>query len=127
MRDELERFLRETSNRAKVLVPVDHGFLRSQHKIHIQYRGFRVVGLLYAQTDYAAAVHDGWRRTAPIVPKRKKALRFKVGGRTVVVARVSAPASFAGRPWLWRALQEVSARHGYPAVRLHVGGTVRIP
>ena len=126
MRDHLEAFLRQTQNRAKVLVPVNHGFLRSQHKIRIVYRATKVVGTLRAATDYAAAVHDGWNRTAPIVPKNKKALRFKINGRTVIVARVNAPASYPGRPWLWRALQETSAQHGYIARRTPRGGSVGI-
>lgn len=119
---ELQRFLRQTENRAKVLVPVDNGYLRSQHKIRIRYRALKVVGQLLAVTDYAAAVHDGWERTAPIVPKGKKALRFRVNGRTVIVARVNAPASYPGRPWLWRALQQVSAQNGYRARRVYGGG-----
>lgn len=126
MAGEMQRFLRQVENRAKVLVPVDNGYLRSQHKIRIVYRGFKVVGTLRAVTDYAAAVHDGWHRTAPIVPTRKKALRFKVNGRTVIVARVNAPAMYVGRPWLWRALQEVSAQNGYIARRTFGGGTVNI-
>lgn len=119
---ELQRFLRQTENRAKVLVPVDNGYLRSQHKIRIRYRALKVVGQLLAVTDYAAAVHEGWKRTAPIVPKGKKALRFRVNGRTVIVARVNAPASYPGRPWLWRALQQVSAQNGYKARRVYGGG-----
>lgn len=126
MRDHLHSFLRQTENRAKVLVPVRTGFLRSQHRIRIEYRVTKVVGSLRAVTDYAAALHDGWNRTAPIVPTRKKALRFKVNGRTVIVARVNKPASYPGRPWLWRALQEVSAQHGYVARRLTGGGTVEL-
>lgn len=121
--EEMVSFLRQVENRAKVLTPVDTGRLRGSHTIRVFHRGQKVVGQIAAVTDYAFAVHEGWRRTGPIVPKRKKALRFKVGGTTVVVARVNAPASYAGRPWLWRALQEVSAQRGWKARRLH-GGVV---
>lgn len=120
---EMQRFLRQVENRAKVLVPIDKGYLRSQHKIRIRYRGTKVVGQLLAVTDYAAAVHEGWKRTKPIVPRKgKKALRFVIGGRTVIVARVNAPAAYPGRPWLWRALQQVSAQNGYVARRVFGGG-----
>ena len=119
--ENLVSFLRQVENRAKVLTPVDTGRLRGSHTIRVFYRGSKAVGQIAAVTDYALAVHEGWSRTAPIVPKRKKALRFKVGNRTVIVAKVNAPASYAGRPWLWRALQEVSARHGVQATRRHGG------
>lgn len=124
MRTDLLRFLRQTQNRAKVLAPVRHGFLRSQHKIRIVFRVSKVVGQLRAATSYALPVHEGWHRTRPIVPSKKRALRFKVGGRTVIVARVNTPAAYPGRPWLWRALQETSAQNGYVARRMPPGGTV---
>lgn len=123
----MQRFLRQVENRAKVLVPVDNGYLRSQHKIRIRYRATKIVGQLLAVTDYAAAVHEGWQRTAPIVPRRgRRALRFTIGGRTVIVARVNAPASYPGRPWLWRALQQVSAQNGYRARRVFGGGVMEM-
>lgn len=119
---EMQRFLRQVENRSKVTVPVDSGYMRSQHKIRIRYRVTKVIGQVLVVTDYAAAVHEGWKRTQPIVPKGKKALRFKINGRTVIVAKVNAPAAYPGRPWLWRALQQVSAQNGYAARRVFGGG-----
>lgn len=112
-RREVFESTRLTQNRAKVLTPVDTGLLRSANFIRVRSFGKRVVGEVYNNTDYALAVHDGWRRTAPIRPVRKKALRFRVGGTTVIVAAVNTPASFAGRPWLRRALFEVCGPRGY--------------
>jgi hypothetical protein len=102
-----------TQNRAKVLTPVDTGLLRSHNFIRIRSLSGRVVGEVYNNTDYAIPVHDGWRRTRPIRPVNKKALRFKVGGSTVIVAAVNTPASYPGRPWLRRALYEVCGPRGY--------------
>lgn len=104
---------RLTQNRAKVLTPVDSGLLRSQNFIRVRSFGKRVVGEVYNNTEYAIPVHDGWHREAPIRPVRKKALRFRVGGMTVIVAAVNSPASYPGRPWLRRALYEVCGPRGY--------------
>ena len=104
---------RLTQNRAKVLTPVNFGLLRSRNFIRVRTLGKRVVGEVYNDTDYAIPVHDGWRRTAPIRPVKGKALKFKVGGATVIVSAVNKPASYPGRPWLRRALFEVCGPRGY--------------
>lgn len=59
---------------------------------------------------HALFVHWGWKRTKPIYPKEKKALRW-VGGsgggtRFIFAKFVSAPAEYAGDPWLVQAADE---------------------
>lgn len=112
-RREVAEATRLTQNRAKALTPVDTGLLRSANFIRIRTLGKRTVGEVYNNTDYALPVHEGWRRTAPIKPIKGSALKFRIGGRTVIVAAVNTPASYPGRPWLRRALFEVCGPRGY--------------
>lgn len=109
---------RKVQNRAKVTSPVDTGLMRASHVSHVAWHGSRIIGEVRVIVPYAAAVHDGWTRTAPILPVHKKALKFKVGGKTVIVKAVYAPASFKGRPWLWEALVEIAAPEGYRLTRI---------
>lgn len=54
--------------------------------------------------NYAKAVHDGRKEIRPVT---KKALRFKVGGKTVFATRAKA---VAGRPFLTDAVREVTGK-----------------
>jgi hypothetical protein len=110
---------RAVQNRAKVTSPVDTGLMRASHVADVARERTRVVGTVRVTVDYAVPVHDGWTRTDPILPKNGKALRFKIGGRTVIVARVNTPASYSGRPWLWEALAEVAPTRGFSVERTH--------
>lgn len=112
--------MRVTQNRSKVLTPVDQGILRAEQIVKVYLRGTRVVGTLTALPHYALPVHEGWHRTEPILPVRKKALRFKVGGRPVIVARVNAPASYPGRPFMYRAMFEVMVPRNFRVHRVRV-------
>ena len=115
------RATRQTLNRARVLSPWDSGNMRGHHEMAIRHEAAkrRVVGRVAARTDYAAFVHDG---TRPHVirpkPTRRRAdgkptaLKFKVGGRTVIVRKVNHPGT-QPRPWLAAALAEVAPRHGF--------------
>lgn len=115
------RTVRQTLNRARVLSPWDSGNLRGHHEPSIRHEAAkrRVVGRVTARTNYAAFVHDG---TPPHVirpkPSRRRAdgkptaLKFKVGGRTVIVRKVNHPGTKA-RPWLATALAEVAPRNGF--------------
>lgn len=108
-------------NRARVLSPWDTGNLRGQHGMSIRTEASRsrVVGTVYAATDYAAFVHEG---TPPHVirpkPTRRRidgkptALKFKIGGRIVIVRQVNHPGTKA-RPWLATALREVAGRDNF--------------
>lgn len=104
-------FARQVQNRARVLAPVDTGRLRNSIRVRntMTWRGpSAVVG---TDVQYARMVHDG---TAPhiIRPRTKKALKFKVGGRTVFAKYVNHPGT-RGRPFLDRALREVAAAEGW--------------
>jgi hypothetical protein len=55
---------------------------------------------------HALFVHWGWRRTRPIYPKRKKALRWVGGGGFIFAKSVTTPAEYAGDPWLVKAADE---------------------
>lgn len=112
--------MRVTQNRSKVLTPVDQGILRAEQIVKVFLRGTQVVGTLTALPSYALPVHEGWHRTRPILPVHKKALRFKVGGRPVIVAAVNSPASYPGRPFMYRAMFEVMVPRGFRVQRVHV-------
>lgn len=60
---------------------------------------------------YAQYVHDGTRPHV-IRPRRRQALRFVVGGRVVYAKVVHHPGTRA-RPFLTRALIEVSRQRGW--------------
>lgn len=92
--------------------------MRAEQIVKVVARGKRVIGTLTALPDYALPVHEGWERIAPLLPKRGKALRFKVNGHTVIVARVTSPASYPGRPFLWLALAEVCTARGFRVRRI---------
>lgn len=121
---ELRRVGPMVVNQAKILCPVDTGRLRASIKGQVQrtwtLRPQFVVG---SNVDYAEMVHDGTRPHI-IRPKRahtlrrsrrgvvKPALRFVVGGE-VVYARVVHHPGTRAKPFLDRALREVTAGRGY--------------
>jgi hypothetical protein len=98
--------------RAKILAPVDTGRLRAS--IRVERRslfGLRQRWTIGSDVDYAQMVNDGTRPHI-IRPKNAKALRFKVGGRTVYAKVVHHPGT-RPRPFLDRALNEVARSRGY--------------
>jgi hypothetical protein len=99
-------------NRAKILAPVDTGRLRAS----IQGRFSRSWTLrpqfsVFTDVEYAQMVHDGTRPHI-IRPRNAQALRFRVGNRIVFARVVNHPGTRA-RPFLDRALREVTAGRGY--------------
>jgi hypothetical protein len=76
-----------------------------------------VAGRVEVTAKYATMVHDGTRPHV-IRPRRKKALRFlwKKKGRWVVLKKVNHPGTKA-RPWLWRALVEISVPRDFRVTR----------
>lgn len=103
---------RAVFNRANILTPVDTGNLRAHNQMLPTRRtATKVVSGVENRASYAAAVHDG-ARPHTIRPKRKKALRFRVGGKTVIVRSVHHPGNRA-RPWLTRALREAAPPRGF--------------
>ena len=111
-RDELETTARQVVARARVLAPVDTGRLRSSIRIERRsFLGLRTRYTIGSDLNYAAMVHDGTRPHI-IRPRRAQALRFRVGGR-IVYARVVHHPGTRARPFLDRALREVTAARGY--------------
>lgn len=102
---------RRTFNRANILTPVDTGRLRAGNQFHVRREANRVVGEVFNNTAYARAVHDG-SKARTIRPRRRKALRFVIGGQVVFARSVRMPAR-RGRPWIARALKEIAGPQGY--------------
>jgi hypothetical protein len=103
--------VRQILNRATVLCPVRYGNLRGHHKVRLARVPPGARGEVYNDAEYAEVVHEG---SGPYIirPKRKKALRFVVDGRTVFAKQVRHPGT-RGRPWLARAGEEVARREGW--------------
>lgn len=99
-------------NRAKVLAPVDTGRLRAAIKGRlVRNWTLRSEYQITVNVDYAEAVHDGTRPHI-IRPRNAQALRFNIGGRIVYAKVVHHPGTRA-RPFLDRALREVTGGLGY--------------
>ena len=111
-RSELREAGRQVVNRARILVPVRTGRLRSSIRADppriFSFRGSLTVG---SDLEYAAAVNDG-SRPHIIRPRTKQVLRFQVGGQTVFARVVHHPGT-KGVHFLDRALREVAAARGY--------------
>ncbi|MGW8357403.1 HK97 gp10 family phage protein [Streptomyces wedmorensis] len=111
-RSEGEIAARQVVARAKILAPVDTGRLRSSIRVERRSTfGLRQRWTVGSDVEYAPMVNDG---TKPhiIRPQRAKALKFKVGGRTVFAKVVHHPGTRA-RPFLDRALADVARSRGY--------------
>jgi Bacteriophage HK97-gp10, putative tail-component len=107
---ELNIGVRQVTNRAKILTPVDTGRLRSSIRFRIAASN-NPSAVVFTEVQYAPMVHDGTRPHV-IRPRNAQALRFRVGGRTVFAKVVQHPGTRA-RPFLTRALREVSAQRGW--------------
>jgi hypothetical protein len=103
---------RRVEARAVVRAPVDKGSLRARRTTRLVSAGGRLVRCEVSfNVDYAAAVHDGTRPHV-IVPRNRKVLRFKVGGKIVYARRVNHPGT-RPRPFLRQALADVAAGEGF--------------
>lgn len=107
---------RRVLNQATIDTPVDTGRLRAGNQSHVDRQGPVAVGVVFNNTDYAPAVHDG-SRAYTVRPRSKKVLRFTVGGE-VIYARYARIPAREGRPWLYRALQKVAVPRGYTVTRI---------
>lgn len=116
---EVARTTRKVFNRARVLSPVRTGNLRANHSpdLRVVKSMNRVVGRVIVSTRYAAAVHEG-AKPHIIRAKKKKALKFKYRGQTVIVKSVKHPGNKA-QPWLMTALREVGLANGYKVKATH--------
>lgn len=109
---ELRNAGRQVVNRAKVLAPVDTGRLRASIEGRLNRTWtLRPQFTVGSNVEYAQMVHDGTRPHI-IRPRNARALRFVVGGQ-VVYARVVHHPGTRARPFLDRALREVTAGRGY--------------
>lgn len=109
---ELRRVGPMVVNRAKILCPVDTGRLRAS----IQGEARRTWALrpqftVFSEVEYAPYVNDGTRPHV-IRPKNAKALRFVVDGQVVFARVVNHPGTRA-KPFLDRAVRDVTAGRGY--------------
>jgi len=108
---------RRVLNRAIVLTPVDTGNLRAQNNMRVMRQPRRVIGEVFNDTVYAAAVHNG-TRAHTVRPVRRKALRWTTKAGDVVFAKSARIPARRGRPWIFRALQEVAGAQGFTVTRL---------
>lgn len=110
---ELQRVAPQVVNRAKVLAPVDTGRLRASIGPATYSRTWtlRPQATIAADVSYARYVHDGTRPHV-IRPRNAQVLRFRVGTRWVFARVVHHPGT-RPRPFLDRALAEVTAGRGY--------------
>lgn len=108
MSRKLQSVLRQIVNEAKVRSPVRTGELKRSIKADpVTATGpFTVEGSVTAETEYAAAVHEG---TDPHVIRAKnvRALKFDVGGKTVFRRSVNHPGT-RPRPFLRNAAEQVA-------------------
>lgn len=101
---------RIVANRAKVLVPVDTGRLRSSVRNTVSSSG-DPVGTISTNVEYAPHVEFG-TRPHKIRAKNGGALKFRWHGRTVYLKSVNHPGTQA-KSFLRRALREVSRARGW--------------
>lgn len=96
---------------ASLKAPVDTGNMRrSIGQEPIRVFATRVESGVEVTANYAAAVENG---SGPRVirPRRKKALKFEIGGRTVFAKSVNHPGTRA-RPFLRPAAEQAAREHG---------------
>ena len=103
-------------NRSRILTPVDTGRLRSSERLSFNLSGANPSFKVSTNVQYAEYVHDGTRPHV-IRPRRKQALKFRVGGMTVFAKVVNHPGTRA-RPFFERALVEVARARGWAVRRV---------
>ncbi len=108
---QVTKTTRKILNRARVLTPVRTGTLRASLRMTVTVVGDDVVGTVSTPTRYGQFVHDGTKPHV-ILPKAKKALKFRMKGATVFARKVRHPGTKA-RPFLWRAVQEIAPGDDY--------------
>lgn len=108
---DVARVARQVEERAKQLAPVDTGRLRGSITVR-PFVGLRGPSVrVSADVSYATFVENGTRPHV-IRPRTKRALKFKVGGRTVYARVVHHPGTRAVH-FMSRAVREVGIRNGY--------------
>ncbi|WP_328825553.1 HK97 gp10 family phage protein [Tomitella gaofuii] len=103
--------LRQITAQAKMNAPVKTGNLRRMiepEPVRVQ-DATRLRGVVAANTEYAAAVHNG-SKPHVIRPRRASVLAFKMGGKQVFAKSVQHPGT-RGRPFLANAAEKVMERY----------------
>lgn len=108
--EEVTRGSRIVATRAKVLVPVDTGRLRSSIRNTVSRSGDAVADI-HTNVDYAPFVELGTRPHI-IRARNAQALRFRWHGRTFYAKSVHHPGTPA-KSFLRRALREVARARGW--------------
>lgn len=109
---ELRRVGPMALNRSKILCPVDTGRLRASLRGQANRTWtLRPQYTISTDVEYAPFVHDG-TRPHEIRPRNAQVLRFVVNGR-VVYARVVQHPGTRARPFIERAVREITAGRGY--------------
>jgi hypothetical protein len=107
----VRRVTRRVLTRSAVLCPVDNGTLRASGRVKLKEGPKGPTGTVEYPINYAAAVHDGTRPHV-IKARRRQALKFQMGGRTVFARSVRHPGT-EGRPFLADAGAEVARGEGF--------------
>lgn len=109
---ELRRVGPMALNRSKILCPVDTGRLRASLRGQANRTWtLRPQYTISTDVEYAPYVHDG-TRPHEIRPRNAQVLRFMINGR-VQYARVVHHPGTRARPFIERAVREVTAGRGY--------------
>lgn len=112
---EVSRIMRQTVSKGMRTVAID---ARSRHKFRTHLGKLEKAIKYFVSPDglegkvyisgsiapYGGYVHDGWRRTRPILPKRAKALHFVANGNEVFSRGIYKPASKGPDKFLVEAL-----------------------
>lgn len=112
---------RAVLNRTRALTPVRTGTLRAGSAMVMKVSPTAVTGRVENRIKYFYPVHEG---ASPHVirPRRRKLLKFQVGGRTVYARKVNHPGN-KGNPFMTKALLSEATPRGF-MVKLTGPGSV---
>lgn len=110
-RVEVTNMCRMIKNQATIDCPVDTGNLRAQHITRVNDMATSINGEVINNAKYAADVHDGTTKHT-IKARKKKALRFEMNGKIIIVRSVKHPGTKA-RPWLREAAERMALSNGW--------------
>lgn len=103
---------RKIMNKATADCPVDTGNLRNHHRMRVIDAGSRVVGKVFNDAKYAAAVEKGSSPHTIRARTRRRPMRFVIGGQVIFARSVRHPGT-PPRPWLTQAAERVATSNGW--------------